>query len=110
MHGVLLLALLAWGPAAPGDPKAKEEPPATKELFANEDWYKGEKGKEEAFVGVLEKAAERAKGFGRHNPYRLVMTRDGKESVREVYVGAKPELLEPYTGRKVKLIGKAVDM
>jgi hypothetical protein len=81
----------------------------TVELFAKEAWYKSAKGDEQPFVGVLRKA-ERGKGivgFGRYNPFRLEM--DGNK-VREVYVGGKPNLLDPYVGKKIKLVGKAVDM
>jgi hypothetical protein len=83
-----------------------KEPPAKLELFAAEDWYRGQKGKEEEFVGVLERVKEGGVGFGRFNPYRLRMEKE----VREVYVGGKTEVLAPYVGKKVKLIGKAVDM
>jgi hypothetical protein len=106
---VLWLTLLA--PAA--DQPAKADPPAKMELFAKEDWYKGQAGKEETFTGTLEKL-DRGKnvvGFGRFNPYRLTMTDSaGKKTVREVYVGGKTDLLDPYVGKKVKLTGKAVDM
>ncbi len=84
-------------------------PPPTLELFANEGFYKEAKGKEEPFIGVLGKI-NRAKGvvgFGRFNPFTLKMA-DGM--VREVYVGGKLDLLDPYVGRTVKLVGKAVDM
>jgi hypothetical protein len=125
MRSLVLLGLLA------GFAAAAEEPPAKKELFAKEEWYKGQRGKEQDFVGVLEKAAGGGGiGFGRFNPYRLVMTVtvpviveekiDGKivrrtefkteKRTREVYVGGKPDLLAPYVGKKVKLTGKAVDM
>ena len=90
----------------------RKEPPSKIELFAGEGWYKDQKGKEEEFVGVLQ-FKDRPKdtvGFGRFNPYTLDMS-DGKtKKVREVYVGSKPDLLKPYIGKKVKLIGKAVDM
>jgi hypothetical protein len=90
----------------------KTEPPAKLELFAAEKWYRDQKGKEEEFVGVLH-FKDRPKdtvGFDRFNPYTLDVS-DGKaKKMREVYVGSKPELLKPYIGKKVKLIGKAVDM
>jgi hypothetical protein len=109
MNAVLLLTLLAASPAA--DPPAKDEPPAKKELFAAEDWYKGEKGKEEEFVGTLSKEKAGGVGFDRFNPFRLTMTdAKGNKTVREVYGGGKDDLLNPYVGKKVKLVGKAVDM
>jgi hypothetical protein len=104
-----MLPLLFCTAMLAADPTPKE-PPAKKELFAREDWYKGQPGKEEGFAGVLRHAApaKGAVGFGRNNPYRLEL--DGKKDVREVYVGGKGELLKDYVGKKVKLIGKAVDM
>ena len=84
-------------------------PPPEVELFAKEGWYKETKGEVQNFVGVLKKA-ERGKnvvGFGRYNPFRLEM--DGGK-VREVYVGGNPKILDPYVGKKVTLVGKAVDM
>ncbi len=101
--------LLAAPPAVPAD---KDAPPAKAELFGGEGWYKNQKGEEREFVGVLSKAPEptgAAVGIGRFNPYRLTMKSDGKTVVREVYAGGHPEVLAPYVGKKVKLIGKAVD-
>jgi len=86
-----------------------QENATTVKLFAEEPWYKTMKGEPTMFEGVLKKT-ERAKniiGFGRFNPFRLEMA-DGK--VREVYHGGKPTLLDPYVGKKVKIVGKAVDM
>jgi len=86
-----------------------QQNPTSVKLFAEEPWYKSMKGEPAMFEGVLKKT-ERAKnvvGFGRFNPFRLEMA-DGK--VREVYVGGKPNLLDPYVGKKVKIVGKAVDM
>src|SRR5262249_36120052 len=90
----------------------KEQARLKKELFAGEDWYKSQKGEEQTFVGVLQRV-DRGKGvvgFGRFNPYRLVMEDKGKKDVREVYVGGKMEILAPYVGKRVKLTGKAVNM
>ena len=96
--------------AAAADPPPAKEPPAKKELFAKEDWYKGQPGKEQDFVGVLRYAprGKGAVGFGRFNPFRLEF--EGKNGFREVYVGGKEDLLKDYVGRRVKLTGKAVDM
>jgi hypothetical protein len=126
MRSLIVLAVLAGSAVA-----ADDAPPAKKELFAKEDWYKGEKGKEQDFVGTLQKVdGGGGVGFGRFNPYRLEMMVevtvevpvevDGKtvikkekrteKQTREVYVGGKPELLKDYVGKKVKLVGKAVDM
>ena len=106
--------LLAAPPAVPAD---KDAPAAKVELFGGEGWYKNQKGEEREFVGVLSKAPEPtggAVGIGRFNLYRLTMhlltmKGEGKSVVREVYAGGHPELLAPYVGKKVKLIGKAVD-
>ncbi len=86
--------------------------PKKKELFAGEKWYKSQPGKEEPFVGVL-KHVQRAGqfGFGRFNPYRLVIKKAGKKiDIREVYIGGKQKLLAPYVGKKVRLTGKAVNL
>jgi hypothetical protein len=101
-----LVLTLAVGAA---EPPAKE-PAAKLELFAKEDWYKEQKGKEEDFVGVLEKVKRDGVGFGRFNPYRFVMGEGDKKGVCEVYVGAKTDILDAYVGKKVKLTGKAVDV
>src|SRR5262249_41447425 len=88
------------------------DPPAKLELFAKEEWYKNQAGKEEEFVGVL-KFTDRGKnvvGFGRFNPYTLEMTKGDQKTIREVYHGGKPDLLKPYIGKTIKLTGKAVDM
>ncbi len=71
----LLLTLVFQAAAISAPP----EPPAKKELFARESWYKDQPGKEKAFVGVLERVKGKGGiGFGRFNPYRLVITRDKK--------------------------------
>ena len=72
--GTALVVSLLFGALGEDSSKAKE-PPAKKELFAQEDWYKGQKGEERAFVGVVERGGrpEGVVGFGRNNPYRLVM-------------------------------------
>jgi hypothetical protein len=111
VYPVFLLALLSNAAAAPQDQPNKDEPPARLELFAKEDFYKNEKAKEQDFTGVLEKEKGGGGiGFGRFNPYRLVMTVEGKKSVREVYVGGKRDVLDSYVGKTVKVTGKPVDM
>jgi hypothetical protein len=105
----MLAALILTLAAGVADP-AKEPAPKL-DLFAKEDWYKKQDGKEQEFVGVLEKVKTGGVGFGRMNPYRLVMGKDGdKKNIREVYVGGKTDILDAYVGKKVKLTGKAVDM
>jgi hypothetical protein len=90
----------------------KVELAAKKELFADQDWYKDQKGKEASFTGKLiyKPQPKGTVGFGRYNDFRLEMTVKGKKEVREVYVGGKPDLLKAYDGKKVKLTGKAVKM
>jgi len=106
LNTLLLLAVLSPAEDKKPDP-SKNDPPAKKELFAAEDWYKGQEGKEQDFVGVLEKSKAAGRvGFGRNNPYRLVMKKD----VREVYIGGKPQILAEYVGKTIKLTGKAVDI
>src|SRR5262249_30185114 len=102
MYAVLLLTVLAHTPAAaPAQPK-KDAQPMKKELFAREEFYKNENAREEDFIGILEKVKGGGGiGFQRFNPYRLVMTVDGKKSVREVYVGGKMDLLDEFVGKTV---------
>ncbi len=110
LAATLLLGLAGQTPQTPGA-GPPDQVPQKKELFANEEWYQGQQGKEQAFVGVLERIQRGGIGFGRFNPYRLVMGMPGGAAVvREVYVGGKPDLLAPYVGKRVRLIGKAVDM
>ncbi len=104
MISLFLAVTMTCGQVPPPPP-----PPPKLEMFANEGFYKEQAGKEETFTGVLSKI-NRAKGvigFGRFNPVTLKMA-DGM--VREVYLGGKLELLDPYIGKTVKLVGKAVDM
>ncbi len=114
MLATLTAALLLGAPPAPEPAAAdKDAPPAKLQLFADDSWYKDQKGEERDFVGLLSRAPARPGGAadsGRFNPYRLTVTDDkGKQSEREVYAGAHPELLAPYVGHKIKMIGKAVE-
>lgn len=83
------------------------DPPASKELFAKEAWYKDDKGKEQTFTGVLQYTPREkdAAGTGRYNAYRLEM---GDKKYREVYVAGNEAILKPYVNYMVKLTGKAV--
>ena len=85
------------------------DPPASKELFAKESWYKEQKGKEETFIGVLQHSprAKDAVGFARYNAFRLEM---GDKKYRDVYVASNEAALKPYVGYTVRFTGKAVDM
>jgi hypothetical protein len=107
MQMLWLTVLLIAAPALDdkSDPP-KKEPAAKKDLFAAEQWYKDQDGKEMEFTGKLERVKGGGIGFGRMNPYRLVM----KDDTREVYIGGKPEILADYLGMQIKLAGKAVDL
>ncbi len=106
MLSILLALTLPLSQEKKPDP-SKDDPAAKKELFAAEEWYKTQEGKEQEFVGVLEKSKDAGRiGFGRMNPYRLIM----KNDVREVYIGGKPQILADYVGKTIKLTGKAVDL
>jgi hypothetical protein len=130
MLAALLLTALSVVPAA--QPDVKKDPPQKLELFAREDWYKNQKASEQDFVGVLGKVEMKkgVVGLGRFNPYRLEYTQykkvvvsveiNGKtvlreelvpeKVVREIYLGGKRDILEPYVSLTVKISGKAVDM
>jgi hypothetical protein len=103
--------LLAAPPAAEPVRADKDAPPAKLALFGDESWYKSHKADEQDFVGVLSRVNEPkgANSIGRFNPYRLTMNKNGKQTEREVYAGAHPEYLAPYVGKRIKLIGKAIE-
>jgi hypothetical protein len=84
------------------------DPPASKELFAKEAWYKDQKAKEQTFAGVLQYTprAKEVVGTGRFNAYRLEM---GNKKYREVYVAGNEAALKPYVNYMVKITGNAVD-
>lgn len=71
MFSAILVALLAAAPAP--EEKPKDPGPVKRELFANEQWYKDQKGQEMEFVGVLSLQAGNGPGIGRFNSYRLMM-------------------------------------
>jgi hypothetical protein len=135
MFAALLLTVLMSAPAvqsdAKKDPTPKVEQPAKKvvEVFAGEDFYKKQDGKEEEFVGRLERLNSGGKTiYGRNNPYRVVVVQYrevpvdvvvGKEVVKvkekraeatalDMYVAGKAELLVPFVGKQVKITGKWV--
>jgi hypothetical protein len=111
MLATLTAALLFAAPPAV-EPAHADAPPAKLALFADESWYKNRKADEQDFVGVLSRVPERTGGTvgaGHFNPYRLTMNHNGKQTEREVYAGAHPDYLAPYVGKRIKLIGKAVE-
>ena len=84
----------------------KSAPKKKLTLFAGEAWYKKQAGKVQTFEGVLTRVKRGgAVGFGRFNPYRLRMD----NGIREVYMGGR-KTLEPYVGKRIRLVGKAVNM
>ena len=113
MLATLTAALLfAAPPVAQPAHADRDAPPPKLGLFADESWYKNRKADEQDFVGFLSRVPERkcgTIGIGRFNAYRLTMNKNGKQTEREVYAGAHPEYLAPYVGKRIKLIGKAVE-
>ncbi len=109
---LLVLVLSALALSFPNQIVHAQKLKKQKVLFENEDWYKRQKGKEKSFVGILSRVKGGGGiGFGRFNPYRLTITTKKKKSdVREVYVGGKRNLLDPYVGKRVRITGKAVNM
>ena len=109
---VTLTAALLLG-APPAEPAAADAPPARLQLFADEAGTRIKKARKNPLPACCRGRRQPPAGtvgFGRVNPYRLTMTDDkGQTTEREVYVGARPELLAPYVGHKVRLVGKAVD-
>lgn len=103
---MLTATLLVFALGA-GEPAGRDKPAPRLELFGKEDWYKSQKGKEQAFIGVLKKVDRGGDvGIGRFNPYRLEMAKE----TREVHVGGAPKMLAPYVGMKVKVVGKPVEI
>lgn len=83
------------------------DPPAARKIFAAEAWYQAAEGKEQAFEGILEKAKSPGATSGRWNPVRLV----GAETpTREVYLGNNTNLLDGHLGRRVRIVGKPMEV
>ncbi len=83
------------------------EPPAAKELFAKEKWYKDTEKAEQTFEGVLRKIEGPMATSGRWNPVRLVIS---KKDTREVYLGGKTDILDAYLGSQVIIVGKPMEV
>ncbi len=108
MKHVMLIAALVL--ALFGQASA-EEPAAKVELFAKEKWYADQKAKEAEFTGVLERNPAKVDPKSRNNPYLLVRTVDGQKAFREVFTNnAKADPFVNYVGKRVKIVGKAVEM
>lgn len=88
------------------------EPPAKKELFADQPWYKEQAGKEQTFTGkLLHRPLPPGTGvLGRYNAFSLETTEAGKKATFEVYSGGKADLFKPYVNKTVALTGKRVDI
>lgn len=77
--------------------------PATKRLFADENWYKDADAKEQVFEGILRKEPNPMATSGRWNPVRLVID---EKTTLEVYLGGNTAILDDYVGLNVRLVGK----
>jgi hypothetical protein len=99
MLGSVLLAAALCSLAA--------EPPAAKEVFAKEKWYKDTGKAEQTFEGVLHKVESPMATSGRWNPVRLAIS---KKDTREVYLGGKTDILDAYLGSQVIIVGKPMEV
>jgi hypothetical protein len=88
------------------------DPPAKKELFAAQPWYKEQAGKEQTFTGQLVyKPLPAGTGvLGRYNAFTLEAASGRKKTFFEVYSGGKDDLLKPYANKTITLTGKRVDI
>jgi hypothetical protein len=88
------------------------ERPGVVPFFADEDWYRKAAGAESTFEGTIERTPTTGQ-IGkpkRFNTYRLTWTTpDGTRIVREVYAPGKAQFLAIHVGKRVRIVGKAVD-
>lgn len=84
------------------------EEPASVALFADAAWYKDQPAKEETFAGVLTRFTRTGPIGPRFNAYRLILDGDAPD-LHEVHVADKGDAVAPFVGKKVKLVGKAVE-
>jgi len=77
------------------------------EIFAAEQWYRAANAKEQVFEGVLGKKASPGATAGRWNPVRLEID---EKTTREVYLGGTTDLLDDWIGRRVRIVGKPMDV
>src|SRR5437879_11099543 len=75
MLATLLLTALSLAPAAQDKKTEPKSPTAKVDLFAAEDFYKKQAGKEQEFTGQLARVQrdKNVAGFGRFNPHRLIV-------------------------------------
>jgi hypothetical protein len=81
-------------------------------LLANQEWYKTAAGEEKAFEGTLELNIGGG-GIGkpkRFNTYRLTWTDpEGARHTRELYAPGQAQFLALQLGKRVRIVGKAVE-
>lgn len=97
MNSVLLLAALF---------QAQVDGPVF--VFGRQAWYQTVKGDEEVFSGILERIP--GTGATSRNAFLLTMALEGKNTTREVFIGADNRQLVPYVNRRVRITGMAIDL
>lgn len=91
---------------------AAEPTPTVLPLLADDPAYKAAKEMEASFEGTVElNPAPAMIGGGKRNTYRLAWTDGaGKPGGRDLYVPGKAYLLADHVGKRVRIVGKAVDV
>jgi len=76
-------------------------------LFANEAWYLASDVPEQTFEGtiVVNPAAPAKPSFHRVNRYLL----ETSSGTWEIYTGGRDDVLAPFAGKRVHVIGKPVE-
>jgi hypothetical protein len=84
--------------------------PVNRPVLAGEKWYQERKEAEHEFEGKLDVNPGDGKiGLPkRYNAFRIIGIEDGKPVARLIYTEGKDQLLGPYVGQRVKLLGKVV--
>ena len=98
MNSLLLLAALA----------PMQIDTTTVIVFGRDRWYQTVRGDEETFTGVLQRIP--GTGLNSRNAFTLVMGDDGKNTTREVFIGADNRNLAGFLNRRVRITGMAVDL
>lgn len=80
------------------------------ELFRNADWYKKADAKEQILEGIVKLAPGNGKiGLPeRYCTFRLVVMEKRGPVSKPIYTGGHDELLAPYVGHLVEIVGKVV--
>jgi hypothetical protein len=76
-------------------------------LFADEPWYSASEASEQTFDGVLMANPEVPARPTFHRVNRYVL--NGERASWEVYTGGHDDGIEAFAGRRIRLIGKAVE-